>query len=138
MTTAAGPEVPHRPVVRSLNRVLGAVVLVGILVAAGIGGWRWHQDRSYIGTSRAVTIEWRCLDHLDWRDEERDATWTGGTQGVRPITVERGSFPPVQMATGTIRFDTYDRATFTSDLGGSTELHRVPPGAFRTLACVLK
>jgi hypothetical protein len=138
---------------RSWLRV-ALLVAVGLTLVAGAAyGLWWRADRQYVGTEVAATLTWgECLNGIGWTDPSNDAGWSAGhdivVQGEyesEPVRVRSGqpgsgSDRPVRgvihTSVGTIHFDSYDHATFTSRKGGTMQLTRPPRGMSVTADCV--
>ena len=125
------------------SRVLGkatkwivlAALLIGLLVASALGV-DWWTDRSYVGTSKRVTLTWTCWNLIFWRGNEFQ--WWAG-QSPHPAgnleTRPRGS---VHYAAGRLRFATLRTATFTSDAGGRLTMRRESLHAPHTMECAVQ
>jgi hypothetical protein len=128
---------------RSLLAVATATVLIVLVGALAV---RWWHDRSYVGSTVDLTLEWDCWNAIGWRDTsrggdhgvywlaERNATLTG----TLPTSTDATTAPPTNRARGHLHFDSYSEATFTSDAGGTVVLTRQPDNRFYSLACGLE
>jgi hypothetical protein len=139
---------------RSRLAVIAAVAAVVVLVAVcAIVALRWRADRAYVGTSTEAQVSWGdCLNGVLWQDPSNGASWWAGHDLAvtgdyesEPVRVRMAHYddpaaPPTRYvmhsSVGTIHFDAYDRATFTSRVGGTMLLTRPLPGASFTADCV--
>ncbi|MGZ4681697.1 MAG: hypothetical protein ACXV8G_04485 [Acidimicrobiales bacterium] len=116
-----------------------ASVLVCLLLGIGANWtWSWYQDRSYVGSSERVTLDWDCTNGISWTGPAGHRWWAGhdpvptGTLDTAPTTP---GTPDYHHATGTLHYDSRMTATFTSDAGGTLTFTRQPSRAFYTADC---
>jgi hypothetical protein len=140
---------------RRSRRRVALVVAIGAALVLGIayGIW-WRIDRRYVGTDVAAELSWgECLNGIGWTDPSNGGAWWAGhdivvtgdyeSEPVRARTTPSGNGPDrparglLHSSVGTIHFDTYDRATFTSRSGGTMQLIRPPRNQAYTADCVL-
>jgi hypothetical protein len=127
---------------RNWLRVGLATTLALLLLVIGTHfAWNWYEDRSYVGTSEAVTIKWDCANGLFWTGPAGHRWWAGhdpvptGELDTAPPTND--DILPTRTATGTMHYDTRMTATFTSDAGGTLTFIRQPSEAFYFADCKL-
>ena len=124
----------HKALLAPLSFVL-AVALAG----GGLWGLsRWH-DRSYIGTTRRITLDWDCWNAIFWTDTSRGVRWWAGDP-VPDVPVETATtggpgFLTHYHATGTLHFASYRTAVFTSDSGATLTMTREPRVALHNASC---
>ena len=139
---------------RSSSRIrIAAIAVLVVVVIGAIGAWRWRADRAYIGTETAAELTWgMCTNGIGWEDPATGVGWWGGNEIVttgdyesEPRQFVLGAATPTEgrpmsyvtrHSTGTVRFDSYDRATFTSRTGGTLELARTSDGQSYEAHCV--
>jgi hypothetical protein len=138
---------------RSRLAVVAAVAVVALVAVCAIVALRWRADRAYVGTSTEAQLSWGdCLNGVFWPDPSNGAHWWAGHDLAvtgeyesEPVRVRVAHYDDpaaaptrfvVHSSVGTIHFDAYDRATFTSRAGGTMLLTRPSPGASFTDDCV--
>jgi hypothetical protein len=142
VTNRSGGSVPTTWIAAGQRRVLMAVVGVVVLILAVIVAWRWRADRASVGTEApaALTLG-MCLNSVGWTDPSTGIRWWAGNWPVVEHNLEtelrhlddRNSI--VGTATGTVRFDSYETATFTSTRGGTLPLPRTWPDQVHLTHC---
>lgn len=129
---------------RRVKWILLAVVLLALLIGSGVFGIDWWTDRSYVGTSKRVTLAWTCWNDIFWTDPHRDAHWwagdspapTGPLETQAPTTGADSALPQ-RHATGKLVFNSLHKATFRSDAGGTLAMTRESKRAPHTTACAV-
>jgi hypothetical protein len=151
VTTVGGLDVsppPPAPAGRSAGaRRAKAVLLVMVLLGLAACFWvPWYRDRSYIGTTASVALEWSCLGPVIWRDLELNVKWDSapgettkaqldaleGTATAEPYNGQR-----VHRARGIMEFTSYTDALFVSSTGAMLRFVRYPDTRFSTLGCAI-
>jgi hypothetical protein len=70
----------HPRIVRLV--VFGAVVVA--LAMVGLVTWRWQRDRSYIGTTTAITLDWSCWNDIFWHTDYPKRTDPSASSAIAP------------------------------------------------------
>lgn len=129
------PSGSSRVVGKGTKWVILVVLLVGLLAASAFGV-DWWRDRSYVGSSRRVTLTWTCWNLIFWQGSGHQ--WWAGQSPHPTGTIETRTPDPVHYASGTLRFATPKTATFTSDAGGRLTMKRESLHAPHTLECAVQ
>ena len=117
-----------------MRRLVVAAVAV-LIVGAGPFGWWWHQNRAFVGTTVPATVTWNCWNHISWTDPGTGNQWL--LEDGQSQTAILAPDPSIPSATGTVSFDTTDRATFTSATGAIVTLKRANPNEWWSGGCVV-
>ena len=136
-------EPDSTPRTRSRRRRVLTVAVMIFVVGGAVAGWRWHADRSYVGTETSATLLWGgCANGIFWIDPANGVRWWAGSRPVMTGALE--TEPPhhlpsggtTYVAAGTMRFTSYDEATFTSAAGGNLAFTRPAAGEAFTTECL--
>lgn len=118
---------------------------VGLVVAlaAGAGAWWLRDTGMYLWTTRRAELTWQCSTDIllpfttgagrySWRAPQPTTTGTGHFLTSPPLPTL-----PIRThhATGRVRFESLNRATFHSDAGESLVFIRERKHAFHNLGC---
>ncbi len=134
---------------RTVARRAAALAAVVVLVGVGVAGWRWRDDRRYVGTNALATITWgQCLNAISWTDPATGVSWWAG-HDIQAVGAWESETPRARLvenpwafrtvlhrSVGTVHFASYDRAIFTSRTGGTLGLVRPPREQAYTADCV--
>ena len=143
MTSSAASSEKRPGLARKIQR-WEVVALVLALFLIGAAAWNHWSGPGYVGTTRRVTLHWTCQNAIFWSEKDQDFQWwaSGTRKSQGRITTGESTLkdpdsgePQPREASGSLHFDTRDRATFRSDAGGTMPMEREKKDTFHTMAC---